>query len=643
MRGLLRLNRWRHTMPLTLLALVITGVAGILFWLFQDALHTQRLLAIVQDHQYKELRRDVQIDRVRLDERLRIQERTTRLVVERQAFVAHVAALERAGWSETPEVELTRLADSPPWLPTRHAMRDGRGRPRELYEASGKDLPFDFLEGFARDCLAGETNSALRWQGRKLYFLTCALPSRPEGVPPEQPAQALLILVTPLDDAFLLTFDSMRHHDGLIVLLDSKGERVVASSRPDLVASDTSLKSLSEDYLIIGNEISDETLSATVFIRYAALTPKSRLEKLSGFLVDEGRRQSALGHLLMISVFVIIIYWMGRHLESLTRRMVLFARQRLHLPMSAVAPGNALRQLIAQFDLLTREIEEVRAREAGSAAQLAQSNQALESSLTLLKRTHAQLLTSEKMAALGSLVAGVAHEINTPVGIGVTAASFLDSRTRECQSRLEGNSLTRGELESYFQDAGESSAMILSNLMRAADLVRSFKQVAVDTSSEASRLFDFHTVIHQILQSLHPRLKKTPHKVRVVCPESLVHFGRPDVFSQIITNFVLNSLQHGLSEAQPGEMRIEMCARKDEIELRYSDNGRGMSEEDRVRIFEPFFTTARHKGGSGLGMHIVFNLVTATLGGEIRCDTAPGQGTAFTILFPARYERPQGV
>ncbi|MBF0165725.1 MAG: HAMP domain-containing histidine kinase, partial [Magnetococcales bacterium] len=241
-------------------------------------------------------------------------------------------------------------------------------------------------------------------------------------------------------------------------------------------------------------------------------------------------------------------------------------------------------------------------------------------------------------AALGGLVAGVAHEINTPVGIGVTAASFLENRTRECRTRYDAGTLARADLEGYLQDASESSAMILSNLMRAAELVRGFKQVAVDTSSEACRSFDFATLIRQTLQSLHPRLKKTPHQIEVICPEGLTYFGRPDVFSQIVTNFVINSLLHGFADDRAGRITITVESRGDQILLRYGDDGLGMSDEAQKRIFEPFFTTARHKGGSGLGMHIVYNLVSGPLGGEIECRSTPGAGARFTITFPASRE-----
>lgn len=642
-----RIGRLRHTVPLTVQALLITGAAGAFFWFFQDALHARRMESLVQHHLLAEMRRDAQIDWIRLDERLRAQERVVRWLVERAEFSAAFDQRDAAGWLvEEPRDDLSREPSETTliWFPTRRITRelgygvhalltDGSGRARAFVAAHGKTQPGLPLQPFIDACLAHEVRSAVRHDQGVPHFLTCADLRHADGR-----AKALLVLIAPLDDDFLQSFHAEWYQDGILAFLDEAGERVMASSRPERIPARTLLSSLHADHLIFGKELGAETYSATMFLRFVGLLPKERLDALTTTLVGEGRSEWAAGLFLLIALFVGIIYWLGRMMRSVTRKMVSFARQRLNLTLSTAAPGNALQQFLDQFEILTQEIEEARSREAEASERLAQSNRALESSLTMLKRTHAQLLSSEKMAALGGLVAGVAHEINTPVGIGVTAASFLENRTRECRSRYDEGKLARADLEGYLQDASDSSAMILSNLMRAAELVRGFKQVAVDTSSEACRSFDFATLIRQILQSLHPRLKKTPHQIEVICPEELTYFGRPDVFSQIVTNFVINSLLHGFADDRTGRITITVESRGDQILLRYADDGLGMGEEERKRIFEPFFTTARHKGGSGLGMHIVYNLVSGPLGGEIECRSAPGAGASFTITFPASRE-----
>jgi len=270
--------------------------------------------------------------------------------------------------------------------------------------------------------------------------------------------------------------------------------------------------------------------------------------------------------------------------------------------------------------------------EANSALQ--DTNRALRSSREKIKATQAQLIESKKMAALGGLVAGVAHEINTPVGVGVTAASHLAEKTESFGKLLASGALKRSELQQYLDICAEASRMILANLKRAAELIQSFKQVAVDRTSQKRREFVLGTFFDEVLLSLKPALKLTEHRVEVVCEEGLAMDSYPGALSQILTNFVMNSLLHGFDENEAGTLRIEAAGEGDMVRLRYADDGRGMDARVREKIFEPFFTTKRGQGGSGLGMHLVYNLVTQTLGGRIECVSSPGEGTAFTIMMP---------
>lgn len=278
--------------------------------------------------------------------------------------------------------------------------------------------------------------------------------------------------------------------------------------------------------------------------------------------------------------------------------------------------------------------EELEERVVRRTADLAVANRDLQEALEGLRRTQSQLVQSEKMAALGGLVAGVAHEINTPVGVGVTAASLLDQKTRDIQALFRGGAMKRSDLNDYLEVAGEATGMVLGNLQRASDLIRSFKRVAVDQSSEESRTFKVKEYIQEILLSLRPNLKKTRHTVEVNCAEDLEITSFPGAFSQILTNFVMNSLTHAFAEGDQGRMTIAVSADRGVLTLAYADNGKGMEPESLAKVFEPFFTTSRSKGGTGLGMSIVYNIVTQTLGGTIYCASAPGQGTAFTITMP---------
>ncbi|CAN2050403.1 hypothetical protein GMMP1_930014 [Candidatus Magnetomoraceae bacterium gMMP-1] len=259
----------------------------------------------------------------------------------------------------------------------------------------------------------------------------------------------------------------------------------------------------------------------------------------------------------------------------------------------------------------------------------------LKESVEMLKSTQAKLVQSEKMAALGDLVGGVAHEINTPVGIGVTAASHLEEKTRECNALFEFGKLKRSDLETYLKTASSSAEMILSNLRRAASLIQSFKQVAVDRANEVKRIFNLKEYIDDVLLSLRPKLKKTQHRINITCPEDIKLNSYPGALSQIVTNLIVNTLIHGFENIDSGEINFDISEERDIILFKYQDNGKGIEPNNLNKIFDPFFTTKRGRGGSGLGMHIVYNLVTQTIGGSIECISTPGKGTCFIIQIPA--------
>lgn len=256
-----------------------------------------------------------------------------------------------------------------------------------------------------------------------------------------------------------------------------------------------------------------------------------------------------------------------------------------------------------------------------------------------LGESRSRLLESEKMAALGRLVAGVTHEINTPVGIGVTAASHLQDKVRQIRAAYEGGAMTRREFEDFLRDADETAGMVLSNLNKASRLIRGFKGVAVDQSDDARREFDLAGYLDEILISLRPRLKRAPVKVVLECPDGVVVDSYPGALSQIVSNLVMNSLNHAFPEGRRGRITIGVEAAGDEVRLTYADDGAGMAPDVLDKIYEPFFTTRRGKGGSGLGMHVVYTAVTGTLDGRIACESAPGAGTVFRITFPRTRRR----
>ena len=260
----------------------------------------------------------------------------------------------------------------------------------------------------------------------------------------------------------------------------------------------------------------------------------------------------------------------------------------------------------------------------------------LSEALAHLKATQAQLIESEKMASLGNLVAGVAHEINTPLGIGITAASTLEHKTKTTVVAFENKELKVSALKTYLEGATRSSQLILSNLERAGKLVQSFKQVAVDQTHLDKRQFTVKKYIKDTLTNLTPHLKQAQHQIMINGDDNLEIDSYPGAFSQVITNLVMNSLTHAYPDERIGQLTFEFGAETERLVLRYQDDGCGIPAENLGKIFEPFFTTRRIHGGTGLGLHIVYNLVTQKLKGTIRCESTLNKGTTFILDLPTQ-------
>jgi len=250
------------------------------------------------------------------------------------------------------------------------------------------------------------------------------------------------------------------------------------------------------------------------------------------------------------------------------------------------------------------------------------------------KSAQSQLMQAERLASLGGIVAGVAHEINTPVGTAVTNISELADIASSFEQKLKVG-IKKSDLDEFLADTRDFTHMALENLLRAAELVRSFKQVAVDQSSEQKREFNLLEHIQSTVTTMYHEFKRTQIKIRVDCPGELSITGLPGVYSQIVTNLMQNSRIHGFNEGtESGEILIMVRQVGNEIILTYTDNGKGMDEEQCTKTFEPFFTTRRDEGGSGLGMNIVHNLVTKTLGGKIELASVVGEGVRLQIVVP---------
>ena len=259
----------------------------------------------------------------------------------------------------------------------------------------------------------------------------------------------------------------------------------------------------------------------------------------------------------------------------------------------------------------------------------------LQETLNTLRRTQKQLVQSEKMASLGTLVAGFAHELNTPLGIGVTAASFLQQRMVEMGERLDRNVLQTADLERCLQEGMNSTRLLMTHLNKASALVSDFRRVAVDQTSDQRRQFDMAQYLQQILSSLRPRLSRELPDVEVVCPEGLILDTYPGALFQVVSTLLLNSVMHAHPDGRAGKARMRVHREGMDVVLRYEDDGVGIPPETWDRVFDPFYTTARDKGGTGIGLHVAYNAVIQLLAGTITCGASAMGGVRFDVRMLA--------
>ena len=272
---------------------------------------------------------------------------------------------------------------------------------------------------------------------------------------------------------------------------------------------------------------------------------------------------------------------------------------------------------------------------------LKSANNELIQTLEKLHQFQRQIVENEKMASLGDMVAGVAHEVNTPIGLGITASTMMLDRLAVIDQQFKDKTLKASAMERFINESRENLNIIYRNLDRAAQLISSFKQVAVDQTSEEAREVNVKQLIEETLMSMRPRLKKVTHTINIDCPETLNVMCKAGPLNQILINLIMNSLIHAFETVENG--KIDVIARltdEQKLKIIYKDNGSGIPTSIKKRIFDPFVTTKRGQGGSGLGMHLVFNLVTQALNGNIKLESEEGNGVEFTLTFPVTVKKP---
>jgi signal transduction histidine kinase len=270
-------------------------------------------------------------------------------------------------------------------------------------------------------------------------------------------------------------------------------------------------------------------------------------------------------------------------------------------------------------------------------AALRDAKEQADAALAALRRTQADLIQSEKLASLGQIVAGVAHEINTPVGIALTTATTLSDEVKSFSAVAEGGQVPRQRFLHFLERVKEGSELLFANLTRAAVLVQSFKQVAADQVSSERRSFAMDVWARELLVSLQPVLRRSSHAMTLVCPPAVMLDSYPGALAQVLTNLIMNALSHAYAPGAAGNLRLAIASPEaGRVRVEFSDDGRGIAPENLGKVFDPFFTTARNRGNTGLGLHIAFNLVTGPLEGKIDVRSRPGEGTRFIITLPTR-------
>lgn len=353
-------------------------------------------------------------------------------------------------------------------------------------------------------------------------------------------------------------------------------------------------------------------------VSYNSLNPGPYVLRIRG----SGRTGVMSASELAIPVTVIAAFW-----QTWTFKLLVLA-----MAVLCLVGGVRLHNL--RIRRRAQELEKLVARRT---AELTQAKEGAEQALQQLQSAQEELVAREKMASLGQLVAGVAHEINTPVGVALTASSYLSERSEALRRALDSGTLQRSELSSFVAQTHEASTMIGQNLTRASDLVRSFKQVSVDRSSDDRRRFDLHDNLRAVVTSLELTWKRRPVHLHLDCPQRIELDSYPGALGQVITNLIQNALLHAFDEGRGGTMRLSAgLSGGDRVRISFEDDGNGIGAAELARVFEPFFTTRRSQGGSGLGLHIVYNLVTAKLGGRIEASGEPGLGMRFVLTLPLK-------
>ncbi|MDB5521359.1 MAG: histidine kinase [Tardiphaga sp.] len=384
-----------------------------------------------------------------------------------------------------------------------------------------------------------------------------------------------------------------------------------------------------------------DAVQADTIAAIEGLSVKMRQREASAQATFDRTLSGISRNVLSVALVFLVLIMTASIIIALSIRLPL---QQIMLAMRRITSGDIDRHVAGtgatdEIGAMARAVEVFRENAIARRdveQELRAAKEKAEAALLELNTAQQNLIDAERLAALGGLVAGVAHEVNNPIGISLTVASSFARRTDMFAAELKsGAPLRRSQLEEFIKTSQDAAQQLVGNLHRAGELIQSFKQVAVDRSHAERRRFSLGESTEQIVASLRPVLKKSPIRVSIEVPDGLIVDGYPGSYGQILTNLFLNAANHAFPDGRGGEIVIMARARgADEIEISFSDNGAGMTPDVQRQAFDPFFTTRRNDGGTGLGLHIVYNLVTQQLGGRMMLESRLGHGTTFRIIMP---------
>ncbi|WP_048694671.1 sensor histidine kinase [Catenovulum maritimum] len=466
--------------------------------------------------------------------------------------------------------------------------------------------------------------------------------------PKQYQSDHLIVFVAPLFLSDLAKADEFAEFTGLLIALlpmenllseikFSQNEAYLANASINNQAILTNQQVITDDALtLIGQleipEYPSELVLAFDFKRELVFQPVTELTQ--GFLSLTG---------IFLAVFMVIAWGIAliflkplKQLQDLVQAY--FSGE--DKPKSPKAYFSEIEQIITLLATMAGKIEleheNLERRVHERTQELITANNELSEAMEQLTLAQQHIIETEKMSLLGQLVAGVAHEINTPLGICLTAGTCLQSDLVVMEKAYKDNKMTRKSLEAYFSKVDEGFSIILNNIQRASSLIQHFKEIAVDSTSEQLRRFKLKEYIEEILHSLQPETKKYNLLIEINGDDSLQLDSYPGAYAQIISNMVINSLRHGFSQNDSGSITIDFTVEGEKLIFTYKDSGKGVNEEDLDKIFAPFYTTLRNKGGSGLGLNIIFNLVTQTLQGKVKTNSKLGHGLTFIFTLPLK-------